>query len=90
MATTKSRTSVDVDDEVGRMAAIYLEVFSSPGGRLVLEDLQKSFADRRSFVEGDPHATSFREGQRDVLLAIMDLMRRARDPETYGVRVEDE
>jgi hypothetical protein len=87
---TKTRPVPDVDDEVERMARVYLDVFSTPSGQIVLADLRKSFASRRSFVEGDPYSTAFREGQRDVLLAIEDLLSRARDPEKFRMTVETE
>ena len=61
-ASRSSPTVTDADDEVGKMARVYLEVFSTPGGRIVLADLKKSYADRSSFAPGDSHLTAFREG----------------------------
>jgi hypothetical protein len=86
---TKSRTVVDVNDPVMTMAQIYARVFSSPDGRLVLEDLRKSFGDRTSFVAGDPYAAAFKEGSRHVFLSVLDLLALAADPDRR-VRVEDD
>jgi hypothetical protein len=87
MATTKR---IDADDEVARMANVYLRLFSTPDGQVVLEDFRKSFGDRRSFVEGDALTSAFKEGERNVYLAVLDLLARARDPERFRVRVETE
>jgi hypothetical protein len=87
---TKSRPGVEVDDEVGRMANVYLRLFSTPDGQIVLEDFRKSFGDRRSFVENDALTTAFKEGERNVYLAVLDLLARARDPSRYRVTVETE
>ena len=40
-------------------------------GVAVLEELAAMFYDQLSFVSGDPHATSFNEGSRAVILYIM-------------------
>jgi hypothetical protein len=72
----------DEEDRLA-MAQVYDRVFSDADGRIVLEDLRRSYGDRRSFVEGDALATAFREGQRDVYLAIGDLLNVARDPARY-------
>lgn len=69
------------DDARLKMAQTYAAVFDTVNGRAVLEDLRVSFGDRRSFVEGDPHSTAFREGQRDVYLAILDLLDVSTNPQ---------
>lgn len=61
------------------MAQTYARVFSTVEGRLVLDDLRLSYGDRRSF-DSDPYVTAFREGQRDVYLAVCDLLAFAHDP----------
>jgi F420-0:gamma-glutamyl ligase len=66
------------DAERLAMANTYQRVFSDDDGRRVLEDLRRSYGDRRSFVDGDALATAFREGQRDVYLAVQDLIALAR------------
>lgn len=68
------------DDEITRMAQVYHRAFSTEDGRAVLADLAASYQARRSFVQGDAYATAFREGQRDVYLAICQLIARARNP----------
>jgi hypothetical protein len=55
----------------------YGQCFSSEAGRVVLEDLKKSLANRSSFVAGKPDVTAFHEGQRDVVLRIEALIAEA-------------
>ena len=56
------------------LCAVYQKLFDSPLGKTVLEDLRKSYDDRTSFVAGDPHGTSFKEGQRSVYLDIVVMI----------------
>jgi hypothetical protein len=59
----------------------YSRTFSDGHGRNVLTDLCAQYEQRSSFVPGDPYATAFREGQRDVVLAIKAVLRTAEDKE---------
>jgi hypothetical protein len=52
----------------------YRQCFSTPAGEKVLADLQKRFNDRSSYVHGDPHGTSMREGERNVYLQIRHML----------------
>lgn len=54
--------------------ALVRRVFGTPEGQQLLAQWIDAFCRRRSFVEGDPHATSFREGQRDVIEQIRDAL----------------
>jgi len=56
--------------DAAKIVACYREVFNSPSGKIVLEDMRVSFANRTSFVKGDPYETAFREGRRHVVLRI--------------------
>lgn len=60
--------------------ALVRRVFSSLDGKQLLDQWVGMFCRRRSFVEGDPHATSFREGQRDVIEQILDAVALAAQP----------
>ena len=60
--------------------AIVRRVFTSPDGTLLLTQWMQSFCRRRSFVEGDPYATAFREGQRDFVEQILDAVALAEQP----------
>lgn len=48
----------------------YRQTFGTQAGRRVLGDLFRSYLYRSSHVAGDPHETSFREGERNVVLKI--------------------
>jgi soluble cytochrome b562 len=53
----------------------YRQAFGTQAGRRVLADLRKSFSRRSSFVPNDPYATSFREGERSVVLKIESMLK---------------
>ena len=48
--------------------------YTSDTGSRVLEDMEKSYGQRISFVAGDAYLTAYQEGQRSVLLAIKDIL----------------
>lgn len=60
--------------------ALVRRVFTTPDGQTLLFQWIQSFCRRRSFVEGDPSATAFREGQRDVIEQILDALKLAEAP----------
>ena len=52
----------------------YVAVFSSPEGQRVLRHIMKvGGVLSPSFVQGDPHGTSFKEGQRHLALSIAKM-----------------
>ena len=52
--------------------AAYQRIFSSPEGERVLLDLVKvARLDIPTFAAGDPHETSYREGERSIVLRII-------------------
>lgn len=67
----------------------YQHTFALGRGVNVLRDLRAQYMQRSSFVPGDPHATAFREGQRDVVLAIESMLRTAEDPSFSPVSVSE-
>lgn len=55
----------------------YVAVFTSPDGEKVLRHILKvAGAAQSTFVQGDPHGTSFREGQRHLALSIARMVHR--------------
>jgi hypothetical protein len=61
--------------------ADYAACFGTASGQRVLEDLYRSYGRRTSYTKGDPHETSYREGQRSVYLAIRVMLRLDQLPE---------
>lgn len=51
---------------------VYHRLFQQDAdGVAVLEELAARYYDRPSYVAGDPHATSFNEGQRSVIMWLL-------------------
>ncbi len=61
----------------------YGAVFNSDQGQKVLEDLELSFGGS-CYTKGDSHDTAFREGQREVLIRIRQMI------SLSGCEVEEE
>jgi hypothetical protein len=61
----------------------YASTFGTPDGLKVLEDMEKAFGGS-CYSKGDPYDTTFREGQRDVLDRIKELISYS------GLEVEEE
>lgn len=61
----------------------YAAVFDSDQGKKVLEDLELSFGGS-CYTKGDSHDTAFREGQREVLIRIRQMI------SLSGCEVEEE
>ncbi len=53
-----------------QIAQAYRDTFTTAAGQVVLDDLRKSYGQRRSFVRGETDTTAFHEGQRDVFRRI--------------------
>lgn len=68
--------SLDTDAHRDTVYAAYRDVFNTVSGRMVLDDLKRSFNDKTTFVEGDPHTTSFKEGQRALYLVLLFMIRK--------------
>ena len=65
----------------------YRKVFTSPEGERVMNDLCKQFhAMATTYFRGDDRETAFREGQRHVILTIMNELKY--DYEAYEQRLQ--
>ena len=52
----------------------YKQLFRGDEGRTVLMDLMRSFGISRTSFDKDPQITAFKEGQRSVVLNILNLL----------------
>jgi hypothetical protein len=65
---------------VRRTARAYKDLFATPDGQLVLEDMKKAYHYNSSSLVSmkdmgvDQHATLFREGERNALLRILAII----------------
>ena len=58
----------------------YETVFSSEAGQRVVSDLMVTFHwGRSSHAPGDPHETAFREGERHVILHLLNMLGKRSD-----------
>tara|TARA_B100000214_G_C23644232_1_gene479850 strand:+ start:344 stop:604 length:261 start_codon:yes stop_codon:yes gene_type:complete len=58
-----------------RVHECYSSVFSSAEGQVVVNHLMRKFnVTSSSFIQGDPNATAFAEGQRHVVLSILKFI----------------
>lgn len=55
-------------------AISFFNLFNTPDGKVVLDELKEQFVDRTSIVPGDPYATHANEGAREVILFINQMM----------------
>ena len=65
------------------IVSYYARTFETTSGLKVLDDLEKSFGGS-CYTKGDSHDTAYREGQRDVLTRIKQMISYA------GLEVEEE
>lgn len=71
-------------EEQEQLVRDYQDTFASDFGKRVLKDLMnKCKLNSTSFVRGDPYETTFYEGNRDVILYILDMMQRQMEPHEY-------
>ncbi len=67
----------------------YETVFSSEAGRRVLADLMATFhMGRSSHVPGDSTETAFREGERHVVLHVLDMLANRGDAEWINEKLD--
>lgn len=63
------------EDELKQLQQDYRHVFSSDEGKRVLEDLKlRGFFYSSTFTPGDPHGTTWNEGQRAIVLTIISMI----------------
>jgi hypothetical protein len=76
-------TYMKVRDMVRNRAMIhqaYQSVFNTPDGQVVLKHILRiGKVTTPTFVAGDPHMTSFNEGQRRLALSILRFVRKNHD-----------
>lgn len=78
-------------DIAGQQQTEYCGTFGSPAGVKVLEDLKREFHFvEGTYVRGDPHETSFREGERNVILYILTKMLPPPDRQRIVKEIEDD
>lgn len=66
-------TALDVQEKSKQKATLIKNILKSPQGEELMNFLKEEFSSTTSFVSGDPYYTSFKEGQRSVVLFLMDL-----------------
>ena len=64
----------DQDTDLKELKQKYKITFSSKEGEKVLADLTSAYYHRSSFKE-NPYETAYREGQRSVLIRIINLIK---------------
>jgi hypothetical protein len=64
----------DQDTDLKKLKQQYKITFSSKEGEKVLADLTSAYYHRGSFKE-NPYETAYREGQRSVLIRIINLLK---------------
>ena len=64
----------DADKSLKILKGDYSFTFSSEEGKRVMEDLEQAYYNRISFSR-DPYATAFNEGQRAVIVRILNLLK---------------
>tara|TARA_R110002050_G_scaffold22588_2_gene61464 strand:+ start:4537 stop:4743 length:207 start_codon:yes stop_codon:yes gene_type:complete len=60
-------------DEFDQIAEDYLGTFTTDEGKRVYEDLKRAYYYRSSF-DTDPYKTAYQEGQRSVIIRLINLM----------------
>lgn len=61
-------------EDLARKKKLYVEVFESPAGKEVLEDLKKHVGAEKTIFDKNPQQMAFNEGQRTVYLHIKHMM----------------
>lgn len=62
----------------------YQATFHTEFGERVMKDLMnKCRMNTTSYISGNPHETAFHEGNRDVMLYILDMMQQQPQPQEY-------
>ncbi len=63
--------------EVDKNNRLFLSVFDSPDGKIILTDMLDKYYKYTSFVPGDPYTSARNEGRRDIVIYILDRIERA-------------
>mgnify|MGYP003655321819 CR=1 FL=1 len=70
--------SDEYNKELGQMKQDYMTCFDTSEGKRVLEDLVSAYYHRESFTP-DPYSTAYREGQRSVIIRLINLMKETKE-----------
>jgi hypothetical protein len=63
-------------EQLDALQTTYRQVFNSVEGQQILQDLQRRYhINATTFERGDPHYSAFLEGQREVVLTIMRMVK---------------
>lgn len=73
--------------EPDQVVRAYREVFNSEAGKIVLEDMMKSFYTLSSTFDPNPHEMAYREGERSVVIRILKTINT--DPFQLRQRLEE-
>ena len=60
-------------DDLAQLEEDYLGTFTTDEGKRVYNDLLQAYYHRSSF-DNDPYKTAFQEGQRSVIIRLINLM----------------
>lgn len=66
---------IKMEEDTKKRLIAYYELFSSPNGKKVLEDLEEQYQMKSSVVSNDPYGTIFNEGCRFIYLLIRENMK---------------
>jgi len=81
--TTANERRLEAEQE----AATIKRILMSPDGQKLYEFLSREYMERTSHVAGDPYTTAFREGQRNVVLILLDLRESEYELQTSVIEV---
>jgi|TARA_R100000234_G_scaffold31590_1_gene18587 hypothetical protein len=63
------------EDKLKALKQDYKLTFATKEGEAVIADLKSAYYHRGSYSKNDPHETSYREGQRSVIIRMLNLMK---------------
>ena len=74
MSKPKTNFDEQLDEQLKEHKKMYQITFDTPEGMKVIADLKTAYYHRGSFIKNDPYETAYREGQRSVLIRILNFM----------------
>ena len=66
---------MDDNREYNQLKKDYQFTFDTKEGKRVFADLKEAYYHRSSYQKNDPYETAFREGQRSVIIRIINLIK---------------
>ena len=67
--------------QVEELKLAYRRTFNTDDGQRVLSDLKSRFGFEATTFSGNPHETSFNEGQRATVLLIVRMLTEGKEPQ---------